>query len=240
MNANALTRHYDRISPEERFRLILAAGARGDEAEQDRLCQTAPRLTLSYSEHAPWAHAFDQLATLVFVELLEEVARHHDAFERWSDAVEADRAECDEEANDEDEETNGDDEMPDPASVAEVQGEPKPPQWERMLQLYYAQGFVLRAKVAGWNLFCERLTLPPFVLWNRLPGFDRLERAIELVEGNRYGPPPAFEPEGMVRWLNGIRRESDREATLGSLLSPERFADDLDCGFRQVVAWRSG
>ena len=85
MTSNTLVRHYDRLGAEERFRLILAAGARGDEAEQDRLCLTAPRVTLTYSHHAPWSQAFDQLATLVYVELLEEVAKHQDAFERWSD-----------------------------------------------------------------------------------------------------------------------------------------------------------
>ena len=37
MTINTLARHYDRLGAEERFRLILAAGARGDEAEQDRL-----------------------------------------------------------------------------------------------------------------------------------------------------------------------------------------------------------
>ncbi len=37
MNANAVARHYALLTPEERFQLILAAGARGDDAEQDRL-----------------------------------------------------------------------------------------------------------------------------------------------------------------------------------------------------------
>ena len=82
MTINTLVRHYDRLGAEERFRLILAAGARGDEAEQDHLGLAAPRIALTYSHHAPWAHAFDELATLVFVELLEEVARHQDACER--------------------------------------------------------------------------------------------------------------------------------------------------------------
>jgi len=36
-DTKALARHYDNLTPEERFRLILAAGARGDKVEQDRL-----------------------------------------------------------------------------------------------------------------------------------------------------------------------------------------------------------
>jgi hypothetical protein len=233
MNANALAKHYDRLEPEERFRLILAAGARGDEAEQDRLYLAAPRITLSFSHHAPWAHAFDQLATLVYVELLEEVARHQDAFERWSDAAE--NIDDEDDASPEDEE----DEPADPASVAAAAEEKrKGPFWERMLQLYYAEGFVLKTKIAGWRLFCERLTIPPFALWKLLPGFDRLQSAIDLLEGD--GPPPAFEPEGMVRWLNGIRSEGAPEATLGALLSPGRSADDLEIAFRRHVEWWGG
>ena len=40
MNASTVTKHYGLLTPEERFRLILAAGGRGDEAEQDRLVST--------------------------------------------------------------------------------------------------------------------------------------------------------------------------------------------------------
>jgi hypothetical protein len=39
MNANALVKNYGRLAPEERFRLILAARGRGDEAESDRLAK---------------------------------------------------------------------------------------------------------------------------------------------------------------------------------------------------------
>ena len=42
MKANALARHYGNLTAEERFRLILAAGARGDKAEEDRLVQRWP------------------------------------------------------------------------------------------------------------------------------------------------------------------------------------------------------
>jgi len=237
MTINALARHYDRLGAEERFRLILAAGARGDEAEQGRLCQTAPLITLRFSHHAPWAFAFHQLATLVYVEILEEVARHHDAFERWCDA--ADDQEREDDADEGDTGKSEEDAPADPASVAAAaEVKRKGPFWERMLQLYYAQGFMLKTKITGWKLFCERLTLPPFELWKLLPGFDRLQSAIDLLEGN--GPPPAFEPEGMVRWLNSIRSEGKPEATLDALLSPGRSANDLEIAFRRHVEWWGG
>jgi hypothetical protein len=43
MDANGLTRHYDKLTPRERLPLIVAAVDRGDDAEADRLTRSAPR-----------------------------------------------------------------------------------------------------------------------------------------------------------------------------------------------------
>src|SRR5688572_10020205 len=88
MNASSIARHYGSLTPEERFRLIFAAGASGDEAERDRLVRAGGRITLSMQDHAPYAHAFDELALLVFLELLEEAARYLDALTRADDVDE--------------------------------------------------------------------------------------------------------------------------------------------------------
>jgi hypothetical protein len=48
-------------------------------------------------------------------------------------------------------------------------------------------------------MFCERLSVPPFALWDILPGFERLRRALDLLEDNEFRPGPAFQPEGMLR-----------------------------------------
>jgi hypothetical protein len=45
IDTKTLARHYANLTPEERFRLILAAGSRGDEAERDRLVSTGQRIT---------------------------------------------------------------------------------------------------------------------------------------------------------------------------------------------------
>jgi len=41
----ALTRLYDRLTPEERFRAFIDAAARRDTVEMDQLNDTCPRLT---------------------------------------------------------------------------------------------------------------------------------------------------------------------------------------------------
>ena len=47
MNLNTLSKNYTSLTPEERFRLLLAAGARGDEAEHDRLTPDRPNVSIS-------------------------------------------------------------------------------------------------------------------------------------------------------------------------------------------------
>jgi hypothetical protein len=61
--ANPVAKLYDRLTSEERFRLISAAGARGDEAEQNRLIAAGERIHLSGQDHAPYADAFIELLT---------------------------------------------------------------------------------------------------------------------------------------------------------------------------------
>src|SRR3954454_11305960 len=74
MNANSLAKNYDRLTAEERFRLILAASERGDEAERERLANAGQRIRLSMPDHVPYAEAFEDLALLTFIELAEDAA----------------------------------------------------------------------------------------------------------------------------------------------------------------------
>lgn len=79
MNLNSLAKHYASLSPEERFRLILAAGARDDQSEQRRLISAGKSVSLSVQDHAPLAYAFEQTATHVYLELIELAARYVEA-----------------------------------------------------------------------------------------------------------------------------------------------------------------
>src|ERR1700723_2110449 len=85
MNTNGLTKHYDRLTPEERFRLILAAGGRGDEAERERLVRAGQRIALSMQGHAPFAQALTELDHWMYLALLEDAARYFDAFAQVKD-----------------------------------------------------------------------------------------------------------------------------------------------------------
>ena len=78
MKAKPLTQHYPYLTPEDRFRLILAASGRGDEVERDRLIRAGKHITVSRQDHAPYACAFQEVSRLTFLQVIEEVARYFD------------------------------------------------------------------------------------------------------------------------------------------------------------------
>ena len=74
MSAKSLANHYSQLTPEERFRLFMAAGSRGDKVEGDRLMNAGKRISLSVPDHAPYAHAFRELLLMTYIEMLEDAA----------------------------------------------------------------------------------------------------------------------------------------------------------------------
>jgi hypothetical protein len=149
MNANTLVKDFAFLTPEERFRLILAAGGRGDESERDRLVQSGPRITVTMPEHAPYAHALSDLSHLTFIELLEDAAFYLEAFTRSDDAA------YDTAAKTSPRDTGAD-------------ATDKKPAWQRLLDVALAAGFMLKVKADGWKLFCDVLAVARLP-WARPP-----------------------------------------------------------------------
>jgi hypothetical protein len=242
MNPGDLSKHYGSLSPEERFKLILAAGARGDAAEQQRLINAGRDITLSCPDHSPYARAFDELATLCYIELLEEAARYLEFLDRAEDEPWWGQSAADE---GDDPEAAGEEDPVEAASVAPagaVRGEgpadggagrEKKSIGERYLRLALAAGYVLRTKAAGWQRFCAGLPVPAQALWALYPGYDRLQRALALAEH------AAFEPAGFVRWLNEARPPGEPELTSPSL-TVEGIAAATAEAFRQRTQWWGG
>jgi hypothetical protein len=69
-------------------------------------------------------------------------------------------------------------------------------------------------------------------------GVDDIVAAAENREAE--GHKAAFFPEGMAEWLNTIRPDGGREATVENLMSAEKVADELNKMFRQCVNWWGG
>jgi hypothetical protein len=222
MKVPPLANNYRSLTPEERFRLVLAASGRGDVAERERLLRAGGRVSLSMQDHVPYARALHELDTIVFLELLEETARYQDAFHQLPCCDQGDDDKVEEKP---DEEPN--------AETKEEDLEGDWAVWHRYFDLALASGYILRAKADGWKLFCERMTIPPFLFWEMLPGFDRLERALALAE------KAAFTSEGFLRWLNRIRPKGAPELT-ELPMTAETVAKVNEAFFRERVRWWSG
>jgi hypothetical protein len=74
MNTNGLVKLYDRLTPKERLPLIMAASARGDEAERNRLAHTAPREGFWIRDYYGWAEGLHQASMFHLLELLDAAA----------------------------------------------------------------------------------------------------------------------------------------------------------------------
>jgi len=62
MSKNGLHRHYDRLTPEERFRLDVLAMARGDSVESERLVGSCPKFSYKMNDRTfvgRWTGAMD-------------------------------------------------------------------------------------------------------------------------------------------------------------------------------------
>jgi len=76
MNTNGLAKQYDKLTPRERLPLILAASARGDEQEADRLANAAPRVCWRVVDYLGRGLSHLEINHLHFMELLDLAAWH--------------------------------------------------------------------------------------------------------------------------------------------------------------------
>src|SRR5919107_4620731 len=77
MSKKSLHRYYDRLTPEERFRLDVLAMARGDAAESERLVVSCPRFSYKMNERGfagRWQGAIE-ITLRVYIPLGELLAK---------------------------------------------------------------------------------------------------------------------------------------------------------------------
>ncbi len=223
MRTLKLHQHYDLLEPEERFRLLLAAAGRHDDQEHERLMRSAGRVAFRMPDHAPWAHAFHEIATLTMMELVEDAAAYDEAFHHAIKMID-DTDDGDELS---DEECEPGDEEPSPDV------KPANPPWVRAMGVVYAAGFVLKTKIDGWALFCERLNIPPLLLWEALPGYERLQETLEMARER------SFDIDGIREWLNRVRPPGAPPSE-GPKLSVDGVADATETMFADRVEFWGG
>ena len=246
MNKNSFAKQYTYLTSEERFRLIMAASGRGDETERHRLVKGGKCINLTMPDHSPYAHAFNELAYLIYIELVNDAAEYLEAFERTAqdrdlhsefelqleELAEGEdaTAERQEDSIEGQDDTEGEEDVTEEESDNDADEDPP---WWPSFELGLATGFVLRTKAEGWKRFCERLNIPPWLLWQQLPGFDRLQHTLSAAE------QAAFTPQGFVRWMNRTRPANTPELT-ASPLTADSFADAYEEAYRQRSEWWGG
>ncbi len=206
MNAKSVAKHYDFLTPLERFRLILAAGVRQDAAEQRRLENAGQWVTQTAPEHTPFARAFDELAILTFMKLIEEAAWYEDAREAWMEAGEGE---------------DPDDEADEPKEGGAVgptgrhhrRGGRQRGHGQATAGLVPRSGLLAQDESGPWKLFCERMRVPSFAHWEIFPGFDRLQGSLASTEDIDCRPGVAFFLEGFLAWMNQVRPAGTPELT---------------------------
>ena len=71
LNTKRLVKHYEHLTPRERFSLIVAAGIRSDEGERDHLVRSAPKQTFSVPNHRGYAEGFAEVGNVYITWQLE-------------------------------------------------------------------------------------------------------------------------------------------------------------------------
>ncbi len=104
---------------------------------------------------------------------------------------------------------------------------------ELEFQACLARGYILRTKLEGWKQFCERLNVPPYLLWECLPGYARLQRAFKMTERD------AFSAEGFLRWVNAQCPDGSTELTTVPL-TVQMVVENDERAFRARVGWWGG
>lgn len=174
--------------------------------------------SVSMKDHAPFAQAFSDVAQMTYLDLLDETSRYFDAFS-CLDSVTRNSAPDDDA---EESQCADDDADPDQSSLE-----------DRYRNVALAAGFVLRTKAAGWKLFCQRMNASPWQLWEYLPGYERLQRALALSE------KAAFVEEGFLRWFNEVAPAGEPVRTEVPF-TVEGIAETTEEAYQMLVKWWNG
>ena len=232
MTPDKLTKQYGLLTPEERFRLILAASGRGDDSERDCLVRSHKPVSFSQADYTPYAQAMHEVSILIFIELLEMAASLQEAWYR-ADVVgceaELFRSANGDEGDDDDQEIGSDqDSVKTPAEPTHDNAS-RLPRGERLLNLALAHGYMFQVRLDGWRIFCQHWHLSPFQTWIGLPGFERLQAALSITQ------VACFAEEGFLRWWEQTRPP---EASPDSLpQTAESIAAGIEKLYRERVQW---
>jgi len=183
MNCDNLTKLYDQLTPHERLPLIIAAGVRGDQAEQQRLSASAPKERYQAPNYYRLSRALKEAVYLHLLTLLDLAALFWGGWGLWNGLGLANAADTGRRKR--------------PRRKAEAEGSLG--WWAHGICRYYAARFV--AHVEGWKLFCSELHIDPEVQLQFMIGW------LTILQTEKQARALAFSPEEAARFVQ-LRRFS--------------------------------
>jgi hypothetical protein len=219
MKLDSLAKQYDRLTVEERFVLTVQAIGRADGAELDRLTAVAARKRVSTVDTYAHLESWLSVMFLSFLELVDRAAFLNESITCWRDQMRDEDLRWQQGAT---EKNNGE-----PLST-------------RLGPAVFAAGYLLKTRMAGWELWCKRRKLPALAFFQELPGYDRLQRALALTRESRdraWGF--AFSPNEMLNWLNTMR-DQGRPELVELPCTAERYADEYEWRFQDRCRAHTG
>jgi hypothetical protein len=159
MNTNDLAKHYDQLTARERLPLILAASARADAVERQRLLDSAPRVRFEAPHHFRLADALFEAAHFHLITLLDLAATYWQWWGLWG-------WHC---LRDETEKDNSGGRGKRAAAAARTKE-------ARIYNLTRYHAFLFVTHVDGWKQFCAELSIDAAALRNDMPGWRTVTR----------------------------------------------------------------
>ena len=161
MNTNDLAKLYDQLSARERLSLLVAASARADAIERQRLQSSAPRLRLQAPHHYVVGTALVEAADIHLLTLLELAASYWQWWGLWGWRGQRRQNQS----------------VPEHGGAGSTRNARAEEAEEfRLCCMVRYQAFLFVTHVEGWKQFCCELSINPDVLLEFLPGWDMVLR----------------------------------------------------------------
>jgi len=151
MNTHNLVQHYATLTPWERVPLLVAASARADEVERDRLARSAPQYTFRVPDYWGLGEGLDDLAQRYLLSQLDLAACY------WRIAAFLHQ---------------------EPLGCSRQQGRQHQQRLGKMLKVL---AHFVAVRVDGWQLLCAGLHLDPDTLLRQLPGYEAVQGMEQLA-----------------------------------------------------------
>jgi hypothetical protein len=203
MKFDHLTKLYDKLTPRERLPLIIAAGARGDQAEHKRLSASAPVEQYEVPNYYGLAKALKEAGYFHLLTLLDLAANFWQWWGLWTSYLLREPAET--------------------GTKKSRRGQKKSLQkLERRaggIVRYYASRVV--AHVEGWKQFCSELQIDPEAQLNFMIGWETIRRTEESARDLAF----TDEEAAVFVQLESLAVEGDHALEKGA--APVETAKDL-------------